>query len=56
VLGCGANDVASAEERLGELAAKLERRLGEQTRWFFAAWATLLMAVIGQWVALIRLR
>ena len=44
------------ERRFGDLEVRLERRLGEQTRWFFAAWATLLMAVIGQWVALIRLR
>jgi hypothetical protein len=31
------------------LNATLERRLGEQTRWLFAAWATLLMPVIGLW-------
>ena len=29
--------------------AKLERRLGEQTRWFIAAWAVVLGAVIGLW-------
>ena len=38
------------ERRIGDLEAKLERRLGEQTRWFFAAWATVLLAVIGLWV------
>lgn len=31
------------------LEAKLERRLGEQTRWFIAAWAVVLGAVIGLW-------
>ena len=33
-------------ERFAILEAKLERRLGEQTRWFFAAWATLLVTTI----------
>ena len=48
------------EQRTAELAsridqlelrieAKLERRLGEQTRWFIAAWAVVLGAVIGLW-------
>jgi hypothetical protein len=31
------------------LEAKLERRLGEQTRWFIAAWAVVLGAIIGLW-------
>jgi BMFP domain-containing protein YqiC len=33
-------------ERLG---ATLERRLGEQTRWLFGAWAIVLASVIGLW-------
>ncbi len=33
-----------------QLNATLERRLGEQTRWLFVAWATLLIPVIGMWV------
>ncbi len=31
------------------LSATLERRLGEQTRWLFGAWAIVLAAVIGLW-------
>ena len=31
------------------LTATLERRLGEQTRWLFVAWATLLIPIIGMW-------
>jgi hypothetical protein len=33
-----------------ELTATLERRLGEQTRWLFVAWATLLIPIIGLWM------
>ena len=33
----------------GELLATLERRLGEQTRWLFGAWAIVLGSVIGLW-------
>ena len=33
-----------------QLEAKLERRLGEQTRWLFAAWASLLIPIIGLWM------
>ena len=33
-----------------QLTATLERRLGEQTRWLFVAWATLLIPIIGMWV------
>lgn len=32
-----------------ELRATLEQRLGEQTRWFFVAWASLLIPIIGLW-------
>lgn len=38
---------ARVNERLAMLEAKLERRLGEQTRWFFIAWASLLVTLIG---------
>jgi hypothetical protein len=49
---------AKFERRFAELDAKidrvaaetrefLERRLGEQTRWLFIAWATIMVAVIG---------
>ncbi len=31
------------------LEAQLERRLGEQTKWFLAAWGVLLASVIGLW-------
>lgn len=37
-------------ERLGaELHVTLERRLGEQTRWLFAAWVIVLGSVISLW-------
>ena len=32
------------------LEARLERRLGEQTRWLFVAWASLLIPIIGLWM------
>ena len=56
---------AKLEQRLAELHAKLdskidrvaadlnatlERRLGEQTRWLFVAWASLLIPIIGLWL------
>jgi hypothetical protein len=34
----------------GELNTTLERRLGEQTRWLFVAWASLLIPIIGLWI------
>ena len=37
------------EKRLTSLETTLERRLGEQTRFFFVAWASLLIPVIGLW-------
>jgi hypothetical protein len=33
-----------------EMNAALERRLGEQTRWLFLAWASLLIPIIGLWM------
>ena len=41
---------AKLEQRLAELDAKLERRLAEQTRWLFAAWASLLIPIVGLWI------
>jgi hypothetical protein len=32
------------------LHAVLERRLGEQTRWLFVAWASLLIPLMGLWL------
>ena len=44
---------ARLEAKMDQIAssadARLERRLGEQARWFIAAWAGLLIAVIGLW-------
>jgi hypothetical protein len=37
------------EQRMSSLEATLERRLGEQTRWLFVAWASLLIPIIGLW-------
>jgi hypothetical protein len=37
------------EQRMAGLEATLERRLGEQTRWLFVAWASLLIPIIGLW-------
>ena len=45
---------AEADTRMdalvSDLHAVLERRLGEQTRWLFAAWASLLLAIMGLWL------
>jgi DNA anti-recombination protein RmuC len=41
---------AGLNERLAGMEATLERRLGEQTRWLFVAWASLLIPVIGLWM------
>jgi hypothetical protein len=35
---------------IGRLEATLERRLAEQTRWMFGAWAALLIPIIGPWL------
>jgi hypothetical protein len=37
-------------QRLARLEATLERRLGDQTRWMFVAWASLLIPIIGLWM------
>jgi hypothetical protein len=41
---------ANLNERVAQLEAKLERRLGEHARWLLAAWATLLIPIIGLWM------
>jgi hypothetical protein len=41
---------AKVGERLARLEARLERRLGEQSRWLFGAWLSLLIPIIGLWV------
>ena len=40
---------AKIDLRSAELKEVLERRLGDQTRWMVAAWASLLIPVIGLW-------
>ena len=41
---------AKLEQRMAQLEALLERRLGEQTRWLFLAWASLLVPIVGLWM------
>ena len=41
----------STKVEIGELREFLERRIGEQTRWMFAAWSALLIPMIGMIVA-----
>ena len=36
--------------RIDRLEATLERRLPDQTRWLFGAWAALLVPIIGLWL------
>ncbi len=47
------DDEAKLEARIGSVAADLhavlERRLAKQTRWFFVAWASLLIPIVGLW-------
>jgi hypothetical protein len=40
---------AKIEGVAAQLTATLERRLGDQTRWLYVAWASLLIPVIGLW-------
>ncbi len=40
---------AKLEQRFAELEAKMERRFSEQSRWLFAAWASLIIPIIGLW-------
>ena len=41
---------ARMDQVAADLTATLERRLGEQNRWLFAAWASLLLAITGLWM------
>lgn len=40
---------AELDAKIDRLSVTLERRLGEQTRWLFGAWAVVLASVIGLW-------
>jgi len=44
---------AKIEQRVARLEATVERRLGEQTRWLFAGWVTMLLAIVGFWGSLL---
>lgn len=37
------------ERRFSALEALMERRLGEQTRWLYVSWATLMAAIMALW-------
>jgi hypothetical protein len=41
---------ARIDTMAAQLNATLERRLGEQTRWLFAAWFSLLIPIVGLWM------
>jgi hypothetical protein len=41
---------ARMDSVVADLHAVLERRLGEQTRWLFLMWASLLIPMIGLWL------
>ena len=41
---------ARMDAMVADLHAVLERRLAEQTRWLFVAWASLLIPVMGLWI------
>ncbi|MHB0963352.1 MAG: hypothetical protein ACYC5V_09120 [Gemmatimonadaceae bacterium] len=41
--------IAALELRMAALEAKMERRFAEQSRWLFAAWASLLIPIMGLW-------
>jgi hypothetical protein len=41
---------ARVDQRFAGFEAKIERRFGEQSRWLFAAWASLLIPIIGLWM------
>ena len=41
---------ARLDAAVADLHAVLERRLGEQTRWLFVAWASLLISIMGLWL------
>jgi hypothetical protein len=40
---------SQTDAKIDQLEAKMERRLGDQSRWLFVAWASLLVAIIGLW-------
>ena len=40
---------AEMKQGLAEFETKIERKLGDQTRFFFVAWSVLFVAVIGLW-------
>ena len=41
---------ANLKEAMALLETRFERRLGEQIRWLFLAWASLLIPIIGLWM------
>lgn len=41
---------ARMDAMVADLHAVLERRLAEQTRWLFVAWASLLIPIMGLWI------
>jgi DNA anti-recombination protein RmuC len=41
---------ARMDAMVADLHAVLERRLAEQTRWLFVAWASLLIPIMGLWL------
>jgi oligoendopeptidase F len=45
-----AESQARLDAAVADLHAALERRLGEQTRWLFLAWASLLIPIMGLWL------
>jgi hypothetical protein len=48
--GVGTDLHAGMDAMVADLLAVLERRLGEQTRWLFPAWASLLIPIMGLWL------
>jgi len=40
---------AQVEVRFAQFEARMERRFGDLTRWLVAAWAALLIPIIGLW-------
>jgi CRP-like cAMP-binding protein len=41
--------ISALEQRMAALEATMERRFAEQWRWLFAAWASLMIPIIGLW-------
>ena len=41
---------AKMDRLAAESNAAIERRLGEQTRWLFLTWASLLIPIVGLWI------